>query len=153
MSDNADTSSEKGKGSPPPRWLLKLMTKINVFVYKNTGGRWMNKLAGMPILLVEMTGAKSGREITIPLMYVPYKEGFVLVASQGGAPKNPVWYQNLVKNPEVKITYDGKTTAMTARLASDDEKAEVWPVCCEYYPPYQEYQDRTDRNIPVFIVT
>lgn len=148
MTDNVD----KGRGSPPPRWFLKLMTKINVFVYKNSGGRWMNKLAGMPILLVEMIGAKSGREITIPLMYVPYGDGFVLVASQGGAPKNPVWYNNLISNPDVKITYDGKTTPMTAKLASEEEKAEVWPICCEYYPPYQEYQDRTDRNIPVFIV-
>ncbi|MBO6557420.1 MAG: nitroreductase family deazaflavin-dependent oxidoreductase [Pseudomonadales bacterium] len=141
----------KDKGSPPPRWLLKLATKINVFVYKNSGGRLMNKLAGMPILLVEMTGAKSGRTITIPLMYVPHGDGFVLVASQGGAPTHPIWFHNLVKHPQIRVTYDGKTTPMTAKLASDEEKAEVWPTCCEYYPPYQEYQDRTDRNIPVFI--
>ena len=153
MSEQETSQTGSGKGSPPPRWLLKLVTKINVFVYKNSNGRCMNKLAGMPILLVEMTGAKSGRAITIPLMYVPYKDGFVLVASQGGAPKHPVWYHNLVKHPAVRITYDGKTTPMTARLATDEEKAEVWPTCCEYYPPYQEYQDRTDRNIPVFICT
>lgn len=153
MSEQETSQTGSGKGSPPPRWLLKLVTKINVFVYKNSNGRCMNKLAGMPILLVEMTGAKSGRTITIPLMYVPYKDGFVLVASQGGAPKHPVWYHNLVKHPAVRITYDGKTTPMTARLATDEEKAEVWPTCCEYYPPYQEYQDRTDRNIPVFICT
>ncbi len=151
MSEQKQDSPSQPKGSPPPRWLLKLMTKINVFVYRNSGGRWMNKLAGMPILLVEMTGAKSGRIVTIPLMYVPYQDGFVLVASQGGAPKNPVWYHNLVKDPNVRITYDGRTVPMTAKLATDDEKAEVWPICCEYYPPYQEYQDRTERNIPVFI--
>ena len=95
---------QKVKGSPPPRWLLKLMTKINVFVYKNSGGRRMNKLAGMPILLVEMTGAKSDRTITIPLMHVPYGDGFVLVASQGGAPTHPVWYHNLDKNPQIRVT-------------------------------------------------
>lgn len=77
MSEQETSQTGSGKGSPPPRWLLKLVTKINVFVYKNSNGRCMNKLAGMPILLVEMTGAKSGRTITIPLMYVPYKDGFV----------------------------------------------------------------------------
>lgn len=111
----------------------------------------MNKLAGMPIMLVEMTGAKSGQKRTIPLMYVPNGDGFLLVASQGGAPKHPVWYHNLVAHPNVKITYGGETKAMKVRRATDDEKAELWPTCCKYYPPYQEYQDRTDRNIPMFI--
>jgi len=111
----------------------------------------MNKMAGMPILLVEMKGAKSGKQRTIPLMYVPNDDGFVLVASQGGAPKNPVWYNNLVAYPDVRITFGGQTKAMRVRRVSDEEKAQLWPVCCEYYPPYQDYQTRTDRNIPVFV--
>ena len=122
-----------------------------VLIYKASGGRLMNKMAGMPIVLVEMTGASSGRRRTIPLMSVPYGAGFVLVASQGGAPKNPVWYRNLVKDPSVRITYEGSTTQMTARCLDESEKAEVWPTCVEYYPPYQDYQDRTDRQIPVFL--
>ena len=140
------------KNAPlPPRWLLKLFTKVNVVVYKLSGGRLMNKLAGMPILLVEMKGAKSGKQRTIPLMYVPNDDGFVLVASQGGAPKNPVWYNNLVAYPDVRITFGGQTKAMRVRRVSDEEKQQLWPVCCEYYPPYQDYQTRTDRNIPVFV--
>ena len=68
------------KNAPlPPRWLLKLFTKVNVVVYKLSGGRLMNKMAGMPILLVEMKGAKSGKQRTIPLMYVPNDDGFVFV--------------------------------------------------------------------------
>ncbi len=111
----------------------------------------MNQLSGLPILLVEMTGAKSGKARTIPLMYVPNDNGFVLVASQGGAPRHPVWYHNLVAHPKVRITFAGKTKEMVVREVVDQEKAELWKICCRYYPPYQEYQDRTDRVIPVFI--
>jgi deazaflavin-dependent oxidoreductase (nitroreductase family) len=130
---------------------LKLFTRLNVFVYQLSGGRMMNKLAGMPILLVEMTGAKSGKKRTIPLMYVPNGDGFILVASQGGAPKHPVWYHNLVAQPNVQITYGGKTKSMVVRQATDDEKSQLWPICCQYYPPYQDYQDSTERNIPLFV--
>ena len=97
MSEEVNTKT----GALPPRWVLKLFTKVNVIVYKLTRGRLMNKLSGMPILLVEMKGARSGKKRTIPLMYVPHGDGFLLVASQGGAPKHPVWYHNLVAYPDV----------------------------------------------------
>ena len=147
MSEEVNTKT----GALPPRWVLKLFTKVNVIVYKLTRGRLMNKLSGMPILLVEMKGARSGKKRTIPLMYVPHGDGFLLVASQGGAPKHPVWYHNLVAYPDVCITYGGQTRPMNARRVRDEEKAQLWPVCCEYYPPYQDYQARTDRNIPIFL--
>ena len=111
----------------------------------------MNSLEGMPIVLVRMTGAKSGKAKTIPLMYVPSDRGIVLVASQGGAPKNPAWYHNLMKHPAVEITQGGKTRKMTARRVSDEEKELLWPTCVEHYPPYEQYRKRTDRNIPVFL--
>ncbi|MBL4680842.1 MAG: nitroreductase family deazaflavin-dependent oxidoreductase [Pseudomonadales bacterium] len=137
----------------PAKWLLKLFTRINVFVYRLSGGRLLNEFSGMPICLVEMTGAKSGKKRTIPLMYVPHDSGIVLVASQGGAPKNPVWYNNLVANPEVRITEGGVTKDLTAREVNDTEKAILWPTCVKFYPPYQDYQKRTSRNIPVFLCT
>jgi deazaflavin-dependent oxidoreductase (nitroreductase family) len=84
-------------------------------------------------------------------MYVPHDRGVILVASQGGAPKHPVWYYNLIKNPDVEITQGGQTRKLTARRVSDEEKAELWPTCVKHYPPYEQYQKRTDRNIPVFI--
>lgn len=143
--------AETGAGGPPPRWVMKLFTRLNVIVYKLSGGRLMNKLAGMPIVLVEMKGARSGKVRTIPLMYVPHDQGFVLVASQGGAPRHPVWYHNLVAHPEVRITYEGKTTDMVARRAGAEEKAQLWPTCVEYYPPYQDYQNLTKRDIPLFV--
>ena len=150
MTEPASTESTD-LGKPPPRWLLKAFTRFNVFVYRASGGRLMNKLSGMPIVLVKMTGAKSGREITIPLMYVPHESGFVLVASQGGAPRHPAWYHNLIKNPRVEITHEGRTAEYTARRVDAQEKAALWPTCVEYYPPYEQYQQRTTRDIPVFL--
>jgi deazaflavin-dependent oxidoreductase (nitroreductase family) len=151
MTNPSKNPATNSHGAPPPRWLLKTFTKFNVFVYQLSGGRLMNKLAGMPIVLVNMKGAKSGKMKTIPLMYVPHDRGVILVASQGGAPKHPVWYYNLIKNPNVEITQGGQTRKLTARRVSDEEKAELWPTCVKYYPPYEQYQKRTDRNIPVFI--
>lgn len=150
MTDPIDPATDKGS-APPPRWVLKAFTRFNVFVYRLSGGRLMSKLAGMPIVLVKMKGAKSGKMKTIPLMYVPHEKGVVLVASQGGAPKHPVWYYNLVKNPEVEVTQGGSRKRLTARRVSDEEKAELWPTCVKHYPPYQQYQNRTERNIPVFL--
>ena len=151
MAEPVEAKTTDDLGKPPPRWLLKTFTRINVLVYKLSGGRLMNKLAGMSIVLVTMKGAKSGRTITIPLMYVPHEKGFILVASQGGAAKHPAWFHNLVKNPTIEITHEGQTLKLTARRVDEEEKATLWPTCIEYYPPYEQYQRRTERRIPVFL--
>ena len=111
----------------------------------------MGKFQGRPVCLVTMTGARSGRERTVPLMYVPYGEGVIIVASQGGAPKSPVWYRNLVEHPDIEVQYGSKKMKLRARQVDDAEKARVWPVCVQHYPPFEDYQKRTDRNIPVFV--
>ena len=98
-----------------------------------------------------MTGAKSQRQITIPLMYVPYLDGVLLVASQGGAPRNPVWYNNLVKHPDIIVVHRGRKMLLTARLATAAEKPAMWPVCDQYYKPFVDYRARTDRDIPIFV--
>ena len=144
-------AATSGSGKPPPKWLLKGYTRINVWVYRASGGRLMNKLGKDPICLVTMTGAKSGQTRTIPLMYVPYDKGVLLVASQGGMPRHPVWYHNLMAHPDITVERDGTTRRLRARVASAEEKARLWPVCVEHYAPYEEYQQRTDRDIPVFV--
>jgi deazaflavin-dependent oxidoreductase (nitroreductase family) len=98
-----------------------------------------------------MKGAKSGRTLTIPLMYVPYQKGVLLVASLGGAPKNPAWYGNLVKHPDIKVDHRGQRTRLRARLARPDEKPALWPICDRHYPPYADYRKRTTRDIPIFV--
>ena len=82
------------------RQFIKPYSGLNVFVYRLTGGRLMGKFQGREVCLLKMTGAKSGKERTVPLMYVPYNDGAIVVASQGGAPTSPVWHKNLIANPE-----------------------------------------------------
>jgi deazaflavin-dependent oxidoreductase (nitroreductase family) len=132
------------------RSFIKPFSKLNTFVYKLTGGRLMGKFQGRPVVLIEMTGAKSGQKRTIPLMYVPHKEGVIIVGSQGGAPKSPVWVKNIQKDPNIVAIYKGKRMELHARQVDDAEKAELWPICVKHYHEFDDYQARTDRNIPVF---
>ncbi|MCP5067193.1 MAG: nitroreductase family deazaflavin-dependent oxidoreductase [bacterium] len=146
-----ETDSGSGPGSLPPRFILKAMTRTHVFLHKLSGGRLFNTLSGDDVCFVTMTGAKSGRRLTIPLMYVPYEAGVLLVASQGGAPKNPVWYGNLVKTPDIEVSHRGRNMQLRARLATADEKPALWPICDRRYEPYAEYRERTTRDIPIFV--
>jgi len=133
------------------RRFIRPFSALNKLVYKLTGGRLMGRLQGRPVMLVTMKGARSGKERTVPLMYVPYKDGVIAVGSQGGAPKSPVWVRNLQANPDVVVQYMGKKQKLRARQVSDAEKAQLWPICVQHYREYADYQARTDRNIPVFV--
>jgi deazaflavin-dependent oxidoreductase (nitroreductase family) len=151
------TRREDVAAIPPKfeKWVrlgAKFFTKVNVAVYKASGGRLMNKgPQSRPICLVTMKGRKTGKTREIPLMHVPHGEQKILVASLGGISKNPLWYYNLKANPDVTITAEGITRAYRAREVSTEEKAALWPVIVAAYPPYDEYQARTDRDIPVFV--
>lgn len=148
----ADAStSTSGSGKPPPRWVLKAMTRTHVLLHRLSGGRLFNTLAGDDVCFVTMTGAKSGRTRTVPLMYVPYEGGVLLVASQGGAPRNPVWYGNLLKHPDIEVSHRGRRMQLRARLATPEEKPDLWPICDRHYAPYAEYRARTTRDIPIFV--
>jgi deazaflavin-dependent oxidoreductase (nitroreductase family) len=138
-------------GSPPPRWLVKAITRTHVFLHRLSGGRLFNQLGGDEVCFVAMKGAKSGRTLTIPLMYVPYEHGVLLVASLGGAPKHPVWYHNLVKHPEIEVSHRGRRLRLRARLARPEEKPALWPICDRHYAPYAQYRQRTTRDIPIFV--
>jgi deazaflavin-dependent oxidoreductase (nitroreductase family) len=147
---SSENRAPSGNGSLPPRWVLKLVTRLHVALHRVTGGGF-NKLGQDEVCFVSMTGAKSGRTLTIPLMYVPYRDGVLLVASQGGAPKNPIWYHNLVKHPNIEVEQRGRHMKLDARLADPTEKASLWPICDEHYAPYAEYRARTTRDIPMFV--
>ncbi len=147
MTSNAATTN----GKPPPRWLVKAITRAHVFLHRLTGGRYLNQLGGDEVCFVTMTGAKSGRSITIPLMYVPYQNGVLLVASQGGMPKNPVWFGNLVKHPDIEVNHRGHRMRLRARQATPEEKPSLWPICDQHYAPYAQYRQRTTRDIPIFV--
>jgi len=149
----SEAADRQDQGKPPPRWVLKTMTRVYVFLHRLSGGRLFNRLAGDEVCFVTMTGARSGRRLTVPLMYVPYEGGVLLVASQGGAPKNPVWYGNLVKHPHIEVRHRNQRMQLEARLASPEEKPALWPICDRYYAPYADYRKRTPRDIPIFVCT
>ena len=144
-------SDAPATGSAPPKWAIKAMTRTHVFLNRLTGGRMFNSLRGDDVCFVTMKGAKSGRMLTIPLMYVPYREGVLLVASQGGAPTNPVWFGNLVKHPDIEVTHRGRRMSLRARQATPAEKPSLWPICDQHYAPYADYRQRTTRDIPIFV--
>lgn len=135
----------------PPKWLMKTMSRTHIFLNRITLGKMFNTLSGDEVCFVTMTGARSGKTITMPLMHVPYRDGVLLVASLGGSPKNPVWYYNIAKNPDITVVHRGKKSALRARLATADEKPDLWPVCDSCYAPYADYRARTDRDIPIFV--
>ena len=147
MAENPMTDKEFKK----LRTFIKPFSRLNTFLYKLSAGRILGKLQGLPIMLLGFTGAKSSKARTVPLMYVPYKEGVIVVGSQGGAPKSPVWVKSIQANPDITAQYKGKKMLLRARQVDDEEKAEVWPTCVKHYPPFEDYQARTDRNIPVFV--
>lgn len=135
----------------PPKWFMKLMSRSHDTLNRLTFGKAFNTLSGDEVVFVTMTGAKTGKRITIPLMHVPYEDGVLLVASLGGAPRHPAWYHSVKANPDIRVRYRGETREMRARLATAEEKPALWPVCDAHYAPYATYRARTDRDIPIFI--
>ena len=134
------------------RRIIRLYTRLNVWVFKKSRGRLMKNFpGGFPICVVGMRGRKSGQRREIALIHLPHGDNELLVASQGGLDKHPVWYHNIVANPDIDILFAGKLRKMKARQASDEEKRDLWPVLLKMYPDFDQYQARTDRNIPVFI--
>jgi deazaflavin-dependent oxidoreductase (nitroreductase family) len=125
-----------------------------VEAYERSGGQQANTLrdTGLPVVIVTMRGNKSGKIRKIALMRVEHNGEYALVASKGGAPAHPVWYHNLKANPDEITVQDGpEPFAATVREVTGAERAGWWQRAIAAYPPYAEYQRRTDREIPVFV--
>ena len=122
--------------------------------FEASGGTEATTLAntGLPIVVITNLGARSGKVRKTPLMRVEHDGKYVAVASQGGAPKNPLWYYNFLAHPDVVLQDGTKVTEMVAREITGDEKAEWWKRAVAAFPPYAEYQAKTTRQIPVFLL-
>ena len=135
---------------PSPRdWVRE-----QVELYESTGGKEGTTLreTGLPVIIVTNVGNKTGATRKTPLMRAVDGPNYILVASQGGAPKHPVWYFNLKANPSVKNQDGPHIYNMQVREITDSaEKIRLWDIAVDAYPPYQEYQDKTARVIPVFL--
>lgn len=131
---------------------MKAMNAVHRTMLTLSGGRLGNTVGSMPVVELHTTGRTSGKRRSTMLTTPIRDDGtFVLVASKGGDDRDPDWYRNLVADPEIELTVDGDTMALTARVASDEEKTELWPRIVEAYKGYAGYQRKTDRNIPVVI--
>ncbi|SHM99309.1 deazaflavin-dependent oxidoreductase, nitroreductase family [Cryptosporangium aurantiacum] len=121
--------------------------------FEASNGAEANELRGVPIILVTSVGAKSGKLRKTPLMRVEHEGQYAVVASKGGAPEHPVWYYNLVKNPHVELQDGAVRKDYEAREATGEERAVWWERSVAVWPDYAEYQKKTDRQIPVFVLT
>lgn len=133
--------------------LTRTLGGLHTWVYRKSGGAMGSRfVGGAPVMLLTTIGRKSGKARTAPLLYLLDGDRVITVASKGGHPRHPAWYLNLLANPEVELQFGNERRAMRAATATREQKARYWPRLCAVYPPYQVYQDRTDRDIPVVIL-
>lgn len=144
--------------SPVVPKIIKAMARVHVWLYRKTAGRLGSKWRvgsafprGVPTCLLTTTGRVSGQPRTAPLLYLADADQVVLVASQGGLPRDPQWYRNLVEHPDVVVQTGGDVREMRARTARDEERAKLWPRLVALYRDFDAYQSWTDRVIPVVI--
>ncbi|SPE64327.1 putative nitroreductase/MT1609 [Streptomyces netropsis] len=133
----------------PAQWIRE-----QVELYERSGGTQGNTLwdTGLPIVILMMRGAKSGRVRKVPVMRVEHHGRYAAVASKAGFPRHPDWYFNLRAEPYVELQDGPAPQAMTARELAGEERTEWWERAVATYPPYAEYQEKTNRVIPVFVL-
>jgi deazaflavin-dependent oxidoreductase (nitroreductase family) len=130
----------------------ELYGQEHVDTYRETEGKVGHDWKGTTTLLLTTTGSKSGQQRTTPLIYQQHGDDYVIVASKGGAPEPPSWYVNLQKDPQVEVQVWGDRFGARARTATPEEKQELWPLMTATWPDYDEYQKKTDREIPVVVL-
>jgi deazaflavin-dependent oxidoreductase (nitroreductase family) len=137
----------------PKDTFFKVGTRIHRAIFNISKGRIFGRAFGMPLIELVTIGRRSGKE-RATMLSVPIIDGdrLVLVASFGGDDRHPAWYLNLRSNPEVRVTIAGLTRTMIARIATEEERAELWPQITSVYEGYARYQKRTERPIPVVIL-
>ncbi len=151
MATNSQTFNPRPFG-PLVANAQRFVTNIHTFVYRLTGGRIGGRMVGSPVLLLTTVGRKSGKERTLPLLYLADDETIVLVASNGGAAKHPLWWLNLQAHPQARVQIGSRILPMTATAAEGEERNRLWSRLIAMYPEYANYQKRTPREIPVVLL-
>ncbi|MEI7715886.1 MAG: nitroreductase family deazaflavin-dependent oxidoreductase [Mycobacterium sp.] len=142
----------RGLNSPRTEAIIKWMSRAQTWVYRKTDGRFGGTfLQGAPVALLTTTGRKTGEPRLSPLLYLREGNRVVLIASKGGAADNPMWYLNLKANPKVSVQIKDEVLDLTARDATEDERALYWPKMVAMYTSFDDYQSWTERVIPVVI--
>ena len=131
---------------------ISLLGEKHVKVYQETNGEQGYLWNGVPILLLTTTGRKSGQPRTIPIIFTPYKNSFVIIASKGGSPEHPKWYLNIQDNPNVTVQVKAEVFKAAARTAQSPEREVIWSEALKSWPNFDVYQSRTTRQIPVVVI-
>jgi deazaflavin-dependent oxidoreductase (nitroreductase family) len=138
----------KGEYEPSPaQWV-----RDQVELFETSGGTEGTTMRGLPVIILTTRGAKSGKIRKTPLMRVEHDGTYAVVASLGGAPQHPVWYHNITADPRVELQDGPVRQDMNAREVTGEEKAVWWERAVEAFPDYADYQLKTDRQIPVFVL-
>lgn len=130
----------------------RAVARFHTRLYRATRGRVGGTLAGGPVVLLTTNGRKTGKERTVPLLYLPDGDDLVIVGSNGGTSTHPAWWLNLRANPVARVEVGDRRLRVRAREASLEERARLWPRLVEMYGGYEGYQEKTDREIPVVIL-
>jgi deazaflavin-dependent oxidoreductase (nitroreductase family) len=141
----------RGLDSPATGIFIKWMSRVNTWMYTLTRGKRGGTFQKRPVALLTTTGRKTGQPRVSPLLYMREGDRVIVVASQGGREKNPMWYLNLKADPKVSVQIRDTVLDMTARDATPDERGQYWPKLVEMYPNFDVYQSWTDRVIPVVV--
>ena len=131
---------------------FRILGGIHKRVYRLTGGKVGGRIGKAPVLLLTATGRKSGQPRTQPLLYAQADEGYVLIASKGGADQHPLWYRNLQANPQAEVTIGRETQPVRARDAQGEERERLWRALADLYSGYDKYAQKTSRQIPVVVL-
>ena len=138
--------------SPFTDFIIKWMSRINILMYRRGGGGGLGgTFWKAPVALLTTTGRKTGQPRVSPLLFLRDGDRVILVASKGGSEKNPMWYLNLKANPKVQVQIKKEVLDLTARDATDEERARYWPQLVKMYPSFDDYQSWTDRKIPIVV--
>ena len=132
---------------------LTLVGDSHIAAYRESGGEIGYLWNGVPTLLLTVTGRRTGRELTSALIFARDGDDYLIVASMGGAPKHPAWYLNLQADPKAEIQVKAEHIPVTARTATADEKPRLWGLVTEVWPNYDVYQTRTERDIPIVVLS
>jgi deazaflavin-dependent oxidoreductase (nitroreductase family) len=128
---------------------VRILSAIHRALYRVSGGRVGDRIAGMPVLMLTTVGRRTGKRRVVPLTYFEDSGAIVLVASYGGRPYNPAWFENLMAAGEGEVTIGRDRRRLAARRATDDERGRLWPGIVATYSGYEAYQAKTSREIPL----
>lgn len=156
MEPMQETTQKQKKTKAPPRVVIninKIIVRVNVYLYRKSGGRILGHFGNLDALLLTTLGRSTGKSRTNPVGYMWDNGRFIICAAYGGEPVNPAWYKNLIATPKVNVEIGKEKIEVLAEVLAGSEREEIWAKMIEVFPLYAKFQDKTDRELPVVVLT